>query len=106
MPDPTYAFRTLLRAISDIKEGAPVHAGTVREAFDAAGLNDAERAGAFRSACVAKYIYIPHEHLPDGTVVRRSVQSSHPARKCGYSLLYARTAKPVPAHVCEVVPNG
>jgi hypothetical protein len=35
MPDQTMAFRTLLRAISDLKEGTPVHADTVREAFDA-----------------------------------------------------------------------
>lgn len=35
MPDLTLATRVLLRAISDLPTDQPVHADTVREAFDA-----------------------------------------------------------------------
>lgn len=102
MPDNAMAFRTLLRAISDLKEGTPVHADTVREAFDAAGLTSAERSGAFKAACAAKYLYAPHQHLADGRVAYYSVQSTAGSRKSAHSMLYARTALPVPEHVCAV----
>lgn len=101
MSDQTYAFRTLLRAISDLKEGTPVHADTVREAFDAAELTSAERSGAFKAACTAQYLYAPHQHLADGRVAYYSVQSTAGSRKSAHSMLYARTAKPVPEHLCQ-----
>lgn len=63
MPDLTHATRTLLRAISDLKEGTPVHADTVRHAFDAAELTSAERSGAFKAACTAGYTKPVPEHL-------------------------------------------
>lgn len=102
MPDHTAAFRVLLRAISDLREGTPVHADTVREAFDAAELTSAERSGAFKAACTAKYLYAPHQHLADGRVAYYSVQSTAASRKSAHSMLYARTAKAVPEHVCEL----
>lgn len=103
MPELTYATRVLLRAISDLPEGRPVHADTVREAFDAAELTSAERSGAFKAACTANYLYAPHQHLADGRVAYYSVQSTAGSRKGAHSMLYARTSKPVPAHVCREV---
>lgn len=100
MPDLTHATRTLLRALSDLKEGTPVHADTVRHAFDAAELTSAERSGAFKTACTNGYLYAPHQHLADGRVAYFSVQSSAGSRKNAHSMLYARTAKAVPEHVC------
>lgn len=100
MPDVTYATRVLLRAISDLKPDTPVHADTVREAFDAAGLNSAERSGAFKVAANDGYLVAPHKHLDDGRIAVYHVQSTAESRKNAWSMLWARTSKPVPEHVC------
>lgn len=103
MPDLTYATRVLLRAISDLSVDTPVHADTCREAFDAAGLSSAERSGAFKTAANDGYLVAPHKHLPDGTIAVYHVQSTAESRKGAWSMLWSRTDKPVPEHVCEVV---
>jgi hypothetical protein len=102
MPDLTYATRVLLRVISDLPEGRPVHADTVREAFDAAQLTSAERSGAFKVACNDGYLHAVHAHLPDGTLAVYHVQSQAESRKGAWSMLYRRTDKPVPEHVCHL----
>lgn len=103
MNDDTLAYRTLLNAISDLDAGRKVHADTVREAFDAAELTSAERSGAFKCACNQGYLNAITMLLDDGlTLASVQVRSTHEGRKSGWSLLYRRTAKAVPAHVCEV----
>lgn len=102
MPDLTYASRVLLRAISDLKVDAPVRADSVREAFDAANLTSAERSGALRAACNDGFLSVPHQHLPDGSLAVYHVRSSTESRKNAWQMLYARTNKPVPEHVCDL----
>lgn len=103
MSDLTLAYRVLLRAISDLRVDTPVHADTVREAFDAAGLNSAERSGAFKAAANDGYLSAPHKHLDNGQIAVYHVRSTAESRKSAWSMLYARTAKPVPEHVCREV---
>lgn len=103
MSDDTLAFRTLLSAISDLRPGVKVHADTVREAFDAAGLTSAERSGAFTRACNQGYLNAITMLLDDGiTLASVQVRSTHEGRKSGWSLLYRRTTLPVPKHLCEL----
>jgi hypothetical protein len=97
------AYRTLLRAVSDLTPGTYVYADTVREAFDAAALTSAERSGAFKSACHDGYLRGIHTVLPTGEVAAMHIRSRHEDRKSGWSLLYRRTGKPVPEHPCREV---
>ena len=97
------AYRTLLRAVSDLTPGAYVHADTVREAFDAADLSSAERSGAFKLACNKGFLRGIHTVLPTGEVAAMHIRSKHEDRRSGWSLLYRRTGLPVPEHVCQAV---
>ena len=92
----TDAYTTLLAAISDLSEGTPVHADTLREAFDAAQLTSAERSGALRAACNDGYLSAPHQHLGDGRIAVYHVQSRTGSRKGAWQMLYARTDKAIP----------
>ena len=95
------AYQALLNAISDVRPGRYVHADTVREAFEAAQLTSAERSGAFKSACNDGYIHAVTMLLDDGlTLGTVQIRSQHEARKSGWHILYRRTDRPVPAHVC------
>lgn len=105
MPDNTHAIRTLLRAIDGIQAGRYVSSDTIREPLDAAELTSAEKSGAFKTACTDGYITGVFLSLPGFDVnhpVHAVVPTTHEAGKGRYVKLYRRTAKAVPAHVCEV----
>lgn len=108
MSDETYAYRTLLRAISTIPTGNGVTVDVIRDELEAAQCSSAEKGDAFRVACSDGYLTGVFMLLPWWSLdpIHAAVPSHHPAAKGRLVKLYRRTAQPVPAHVCEVVPNG
>ena len=80
------ALSTLLLAIADQPKGAHVTADTVRDEFDMAQLNTAERGAAFIAAARLGYL--------KGT--DRVVRSTTGSRKGGANRLWVRTGKQVP----------
>ena len=105
MTDHTLALRTLLRAIDGTPAGRYVTADTIRQQLDDAGLNSAEKSGAFKTACTDGYLTGVFLSLPGFDInhpVHAAVPSTHEAGKGRYVRLYRRTAKPVPEHVCAV----
>lgn len=106
MTDLTYATKVLLRAIDGLPAQSLLTIDLIRDECDAAGLTSAEKSGAFRSACTDGYLTGVFLSLPGFDVnhpVHAAIPSTHEAGKGRYVKLWRRTAKPVPAHVCETV---
>jgi hypothetical protein len=96
------AYGTILAAIDGLIPSMEVTADTVRQATEAAQLRSAEIAGALRAACHDGYLAPLSIHLPDGTVGAVHVKSTHGPAKGRWVMVYRRTGKTIPEHVCEV----
>ena len=86
------AVRTLLLALTGALEGQEITADDVREAFDVAQCNTAERGAAFKAAARLGYL----------TGTDRVVRSTTESRKHGASRIWVRTGVALPEHVCGV----
>lgn len=109
MSDETHAFRTILRAIDGFTPGCGITIDLIRDQCDAARLSSAEKAGALTRACREGYLTGVFLLLPWWSLdpIHAAVPSTNPSRKGGHHLLYRRTEKAVPEHVCrEVALNG
>lgn len=96
------AYGTILAAIDGLTPSTEVTADTLRVATEAAQLTSAEIAGALRAACGDGYLKPIAIHLPDGTVGAVHVKSTHGPAKGRWVMVYRRTGKAIPEHVCEV----
>ena len=93
------AYGTVLAAISSLERDDEVTADTIRIATEAAQLRSSEIAGALQSACSDGYLKPMRFAGFDGVLHRRS---THGPAKGRWVMVYRRTGKAIPEHVCEV----
>ena len=101
----TLAYRTLLSVLQGIPDDTIVWSDTWRVEADAAQLNTAERGYAPRHAAKEKYLE-PFVIEVDGVRILGCVASEREHGKGGRVLVYRRTGKPIPDHLCKVPAPG
>ena len=92
---------TILAAIDGKPPGFYVTADTIRIATEAAQLTSAEIAGALRAACGQGYL-APVTVDTGGRTGHVHLKSTHGPAKGRWVMVYRRTGKAIPEHVCEV----
>lgn len=100
------ASTVLLAALDGVQAGRVVSVDTFRDLTDeAASLSGAEKAAALTSACRAGYLHAITMLLDDGmTLGTVQIRTRHEKGKGRWVMLYRRTDKEIPAHLCGRTP--